>query len=332
MSRPLRSVFFGTPAFALPSLEATRKNTDILCVVTQPDRPKGRGQKLAPCEVKERALSHSLQVFSPPSLRKASEELSALEKLLTENPPDLFVVTAYGNILPESFLAKPRLGSINVHGSLLPRWRGAAPIQRALEAGDAITGVCLQKMVFELDAGDVLAETKYPLNGTESSGDLFVALAEDGGRLLDSYLKTLSMSQKMEGLPQNPSLVTFAKKITKDEGYWTPAWSARETHNKILAFTPWPSVWVGLEDGSSFKVLKSQLLPQTTAPAPGFIEIHKDRVLLGCEVRTGEEALSLESIQIPGKGAIPAIDFFRNHFTKLAASGQTRVRAVKIQQ
>lgn len=330
----LKSVFFGTPHFALSSLQAAFDHTNLIAVVTQPDKPRGRGQQLSPCEVKDEALKKNLPVFSPVSLRKDSPELQILKELLAREKPDLFVVTAYGNILPESFLAIPKLGSINVHASLLPKWRGAAPIQRSIEAGDSETGVCLQKMVMELDAGDVLAEMKMPLDIQVNSGELFSLLAAEGGKLLAHYLQNFDAQIGLRGQAQNPTEITFAKKITKEEGLWSPEWTATEAHNRVRAFNPWPTVRAGIEGGPEFKILRTRLQKDLKSEA-GFISFQNSVVTLGCDsLRTGEPgALVLETIQVPGKGPVAAADYFRNYFSKLpSGAGQSRVRAVKIQQ
>lgn len=256
----MKTVFFGTPDFALSSAESCFKHSELLAVVTQPDRPRGRGQKLQPCEVKAWAQEKNLPSFSPSSLRKqklTGEELAELESFwsfIQEQKPDLFVVTAYGNIIPEEVLNFSANGSINLHGSLLPRWRGAAPIQRALEAGDSETGVCLQQMVYELDAGDVLCEAKLDLGLEHDAFSLTASLRKSGGELLDSFLQNPSF----QGAAQDAAQVTYARKIEKSEGFWSPTWSAMQSHNAARAFVAWPGVKAQLfssADGPS-KTLK----------------------------------------------------------------------------
>ncbi len=314
MSQRLKAVFFGTPDFALPSLQAALATTDILAVVTQPDRPRGRGQKVLPCGVKALALEGGLRCFSPSSLRKSSPELDELLSFLDAHSPDLFLVTAYGNILPESFLARPRLGAINVHASLLPRWRGAAPIQRALEAGDAVSGVCLQKMVYELDAGDVLAAEEHPLPSSTDAFEATGALSRLGGLLLARYLGDLNGGPLL-GQPQNSSKITHAAKIRKEEGLWSPDWSAIESHNRIRAFCVWPSVRARFPAGNhELKLLRSTIAPAPRLLSPGELMLQDGRVF--CGVRTSEAAgsdcLELLRIQAPGKAPVAAFDYFQN--------------------
>lgn len=329
MSSRWRTAFFGTPAFAVPSFQATFDHSDLSLVITQPDRPRGRGQKLSPCEVKAAALEKNVRVFSPASLRKESEELSRLKELFEKESFDLFVVTAYGNLLPEWVLQVPRFGCVNVHASLLPLWRGAAPIQRSVEAGDRETGVCLQKMVMELDAGNVLAEKRSPLGADETSEDLFHRLALDGGAILSSFLKKCEMPA---GTPQDPAQVTLAKKIQKNEGHWDPSWTAIETHNKVRAFKAWPGVRAQLEGVGEVKLISSSL--EKAAPSnirTGELSLHEGRVFLGSNVRTGESAgLVLNEIQVPGKPAVKAADFVRTFASR--QPGQDSLKIVKVKE
>jgi len=309
----MRTIFFGTPDFALASLAACRESSELLAVVTQPDRPRGRGQKLSPCAVRAQALEWGLPVFSPASLKKPSALLQAFEDLVEQTRPELFVVTAYGNLLPQRILDLPRLGAINVHASLLPRWRGAAPIQRAIEAEDGETGVCLQKMVMELDAGDVLAELRCPVGPDESAISLSARLSEMGGSLLGTFLR----SPSWEGRPQDAARVTHAAKIQKDEGLWRPEWSARQTHAKVRAFAAWPGVRARLAASpTELKLIETRIFARANlrgSPAPaGTLLLEEGRVFLESGVRTGEDLVELLKIQVPGKGPVRAWDYFQN--------------------
>jgi len=309
----MKTVFFGTPDFALSSLRACQENSQLVAVVTQPDRPRGRGQKLSACPVKALALEWGLPVFSPASLRKPSEELAALHTLLAKESPDLFVVTAYGNLLPQNVLDLPKLGCINLHASLLPRWRGAAPIQRAIESRDTETGVCLQKMVMELDAGDVLSEVRTPLSSDESAVVLSERLSVLGGELLVKFLR----APVWMGKAQNPADISYAAKITKEEGFWKPSWSPTETHAKVRAFAAWPQVKVLLKGSSAeVKLLETALfarakLEMADTAATSLI-LKSGRVFLESEVRSSEHMLELIRIQVPGKGPVRAWDYFQN--------------------
>lgn len=327
MTARFSSVFFGTPAFAVPSLQAAAATTDLKLVVTQPDRPRGRGQKLSPCEVKEAALAMGVPVFSPPSLKKESEELQKLNEALAAHRPDFLLVTAYGNLLPQSFLDLPKIGPINVHASLLPRWRGAAPIQRAVEAGDTETGVCLQKMVMALDAGDVLAEHRCAITPTTTSSELFASLAHVGGEVLRDYLSKFR-GTSLTGTPQDPNGIVLAPKISKDEGLWNPDWTARELRLRLCAFDAWPGVRAKLADGREFKLIKGrEAALSETSVRTGELIVKGEECLLGCSVRTGEpSAFVIESIQFAGKGATPAAAVFRN----ILAAGQTSLQILKI--
>lgn len=324
--KKLRSVFFGTPDFSLPSLEACRESTELLFVVSQPDKPRGRGMELSPSPVKAKALEWGLPVFTPASLKKDSPELHELKNFLQNNRPDLFVVTAYGNLLPQLFLDFPVLGSINVHASLLPQWRGAAPIQRALEAGDNEGGICLQKMVMALDAGDVLLEKRLALDESITAPELWSAYSQMGGELLKAYLS--SAPSELKGSPQDESKVSFAAKLTKEEGLWDPAWTATQTHNRVRAFNPWPAVKAQVEGGPVFKLLKTSLVRTNAKAEAGIIDISDKKVTLGCEVRPGEQpcSLSIEKIQPENRGAQEAHSFFRNLMDK---AGSQRLRLVK---
>jgi methionyl-tRNA formyltransferase len=322
-ARELSSVFFGTPEFALSSLEAAIKTTRVLGVVTQPDRPRGRGQKLSPCPVKELAQKHGLPCFSPQSLRKNSPELEELRTWMKKiGQPDFLLVTAYGNILPQEFLAWPKIGPINVHASLLPRWRGAAPIQRALEAGDGHTGVCLQKMVFELDAGDVLAEATLKIEPHFDAETLSALLSKAGGELLATFLQSFDGALLL-GQPQNPGLVTTAKKIEKSEGFYSPDWTASEIQNRVRAFNVWPGVKAEFE-GQIVKICAmSRAAPELGYPLKeslvGSLLEQNDRVLLVAyaDIRTRELSfLEVTKIQFPGKPPQKATDVFRNYFLK----------------
>lgn len=321
------SVFFGTPDFALSSLRAAMQHTQVLAVVTQPDRPRGRGQQSSPCEVKALALENGLTVFSPPGLRKDSEELARFKAwMLANSRPDLVLVTAYGNILPQSYLDWPTIGPINVHASLLPRWRGAAPIQRCLEAGDLETGVALQKMVYELDAGDVLAEDRIHLREDIQSPELWETLSRLGGKLLGSFLERFEGSS-LSGKPQNAAQVTLAPKLTKEEAFWKPSWTALESHNRVRAFAGWPGVKASFQ-GQTVKICRTSLISAKNeslgAPKNGILRLQGSDVHLGCnEIRTSElSILKLEEIQFPGKGPTKAADALRNYFRDLT-TGQS---------
>src|SRR5690606_31487710 len=197
-SSRLRAVFMGSPEFAVPSLEAVARTCDLLLAVTQPDKPAGRGRKLMPPAVKEAAIRLGVPVSQPVKVRDGT-----LAAALRELAPDVIVVTAYGRILPRAILEVPRHGCINVHASLLPRWRGAAPIQRAVLAGDAETGVAIMQMEEGLDTGPVFRAASTPIGAEETSGELFARLADLGGMLLEEFLR--EFPQVPPPTPQDPS-------------------------------------------------------------------------------------------------------------------------------
>ena len=314
----LSSVFLGTPEFALSSLEAAFDKTELLAVISQPDRARGRGQKLSPSPIKARAQELGIPVFSPPSLKKPSAELDELWKFLTARIPDLLLVTAYGNLLPQNFLDLPKIGPINVHASLLPRWRGAAPIQRALEAGDTETGVSLQKMVMALDAGDVLAEERLPLPNNWDAHQLTETLASAGGKLLAKYLGELSHREKpvLTGQTQAAELVTIAPKISKEQATYSPKWGAVEMHNRVRAFSAWPKVEATLVTGKGVQKLKilgtKVASPSTPAVSGKFILgkliLEDGKVWLG----TSDGTLEILKIQPENRGPVEAFAFLKN--------------------
>ncbi len=303
----------------MPSLEAALATTDVVGVVTQPDRPKGRGLEVLPCPVKIRALERGLPVFSPSSLKKASDELARLDEFLgARERPDFVLVTAYGNLLPQRFLDLARRGPINVHASLLPRWRGAAPIQRAIEAGDTTTGVCLQRMVMALDAGPLLAEHATPITPSLSSARAFVELAQEGGKLLASYLATDPL--ELVGQPQDEALVTIAAKIRKEEGFVDPtSWSLAQLHNRVRAFDPWPGVKTRLADGTEMKILETRDLRADTEDGSLYLVRRETEIF----VAKGKGLLKLARVQFPSKPAQEASVALRNFFDRTSGSELT---------
>lgn len=243
-----RIAFFGTPEFAVPSLrtliEAQAHGHEVVLVVCQTDKPQGRGNKLTPPPTKELALQHNIRVAQPETLKAGTPSGEDFFALFTSLGIDLAVVAAYGRILPRRLLAAARLPFVNVHASLLPRWRGAAPIQRAIEAGDTETGCCLMHMVFELDAGGVYARTSLPIAANETSESLTPKLAEAGAQLLGEKLDDL-LHQRLPLIAQPDEGITYAHQLRKEEGLFTNALFASDTAtvlNRARAFYPWPGV------------------------------------------------------------------------------------------
>ena len=302
---PLRIIFFGTPDFAVPTLREIRAaGHDVVAAVTQPDRPRGRGQKSSPEAVKVFAEEHGLRVLQPDRLRD-----EAFLAVLADLAPDVGVVAAYGKILPAAVLASPRLGLINVHASLLPRWRGASPIHRAVVAGDAEIGVSIMRVVPALDAGGVFAQARRPLGPNETSEDVEGDLAELGARLILPVIDALAAGSAAEA-PQEERLVTYAPRLTRDDGRiaWTA--SAQAIHNQVRGLHPWPHAVTTLK-GARVIVLRTALAPTPQLPAvdagPGeVLAIGRDRLI----VQAGDGCpISLLQLQSEGRRALGGREF-----------------------
>ena len=269
MTQPLRIIFAGTPDFAARHLQALiQSEHQIVGVYSQPDRPAGRGKKLKASEVKELALEHNLPVFQPQSL-KNDEALAELTSLNA----DIMIVVAYGLILPKAILEAPRLGCLNVHGSILPRWRGAAPIQRAIWAGDEQTGVTIMQMDEGLDTGDMLHISRCPISTTETSASLYTKLAN------------------------------YAKKLSKEEANIDWSMSALQIERNIRSFNPWPVCFTQM-GGQTVKIYQAQVVQQLGDPGQ-ILSSDKNGVVVAC----GEHALCITQLQPQGKKPMAINDF-----------------------
>jgi methionyl-tRNA formyltransferase len=301
----LRIVYFGTPAFAVPSLERLLASRhQVVALVSQPDRHRGRGQHLQPTATKEVALAHNLPVLQPSRIKD-----EAFLKAIRDLSADLGVVAAFGRILPDALLAIPRLGMINVHASLLPRYRGAAPVHRAVLAGEAETGVTIMRVVSELDAGPMFATQTIPISRDATSADIERALAVSGAELLLSVVNDLAAGRAVER-PQDPRLATHAAKITKEEGAidWTD--SARSLHNKIRGLQPWPLASTTL-GGVRYVIRRSATTDQITAAQPGeIVSAHGDNLIVAAG---GGSALRILELQPEGRRAMTAREFLAGH-------------------
>ena len=307
MSESLRIVFAGTPEFAAEHLKALLDSPhQIIAVYSQPDRPAGRGQKLTPSPVKQLALQHDIPVYQPQTLRDpaAQAELAALK-------PDLMVVVAYGLILPQVVLDIPRLGCINSHASLLPRWRGAAPIQRAVEAGDSESGVTVMRMELGLDTGPMLLKVTTPITGEDTGGSLHDRLAEMGPPAVVQAIAGLAAGT-LEGEVQDDSLATYAHKLNKDEARIDWSRPALELERLVRAFNPWPVTHSSL-NGEALKVLAANLAEGQGAPGE-ILGASKDGLVVAC----GEQALCLTRLQLPGGKALNFSDLFNSRREKFA--------------
>ena len=296
----MRIVFAGTPEFAVPSLRAAAQRNEVVAVYTQPDRPAGRGRGLAASPVKVEALARGLAVLQPETLKTqlSRDALRALQ-------PDLLVVVAYGLILPQSILDIPTQGCWNVHASLLPRWRGAAPIQRAIEAGDSETGVCLMKMEKGLDTGPVLLSLRTSIGAAETGGQLHDRLATLGAQVLADGLGLLRAGMRPVPQPQPDAGVTYAHKLDKAEARLDWSQPAEVLARKVRAFNPWPMAEAQLA-GERVRIHGAIAVPVAHARAPGEVLLASRE---GIDVACGEGALRIRVLQREGGKAITAADY-----------------------
>ena len=308
MVTPLRIVFFGTPAFAVPSLEALAASGHVIAgVVTQPDRPRGRGHRVQPSEVKTSALGLGAEVLQPTRLREAE-----FRNRLTGLDADLGVVAAYGRILPSDVLAIPRLGMINVHASLLPRWRGAAPVHRAILAGDVETGVTIMRVVQQLDAGPMIAKVSTPIDPLETSSRLESRLAALGAALLVKTVAAMADGPVAE-TAQDETLVTYAARLEKHESAFSWNQSAETIHNRIRGLHPWPHA-AGSLHGRRVLLRSSRPLTQERHhAAPGTV-LRADAD--GIVVAAADGAVSLLELQLEGRPSVSASAFLNGHHLK----------------
>ncbi|HET6552960.1 MAG TPA: methionyl-tRNA formyltransferase [Dyella sp.] len=295
----LRVVFAGTPEFSVPCLEACRASgADVVAVYTQPDRPAGRGRKLTPSPVKHAAVAAGIAVEQPESLK--SEDARAT---LAAYAPDLMVVVAYGLILPRKVLAIPRLGCWNVHASLLPRWRGAAPIQRAILAGDAESGVDLMQMEAGLDTGPVLLERRTPITHEDTGGSLHDRLSALGADVLAEGLARVMAGETLEPRGQPDEGVTYAHKLDKAEAKLDFSRPAIELERQVRAFDPWP-VAEGEINGETLRVWAARAIEGSGVPG-SVLNVGRDGIDIAC----GEGALRVTSLQRAGGKRITAADY-----------------------
>ena len=298
----MRVIFAGTPDFAASALAAViEAGHQILVVLTQPDRPKGRGMKLTPSPVKTLALQHELPVWQPENLKDV-----AIQQQLRDLQADVMVVAAYGLLLPAVVLDIPQYGCLNIHASLLPRWRGAAPIQRAIEAGDAESGVCIMQMDVGLDTGDVLLSRSTPITEVTTAAQLHDDLAVIGAQAI---VEALAELPELTAIPQPEAGVTYAQKLSKADAEIDWALGAKQIHAKIRALNPVPGAWSSLNE-QLIKIWASKVLEQRSDAAIGSI-VAADKQ--GIAVQTGAGVILITELQASGSKRMAAAAFVAGH-------------------
>lgn len=301
----LKIVFAGTPEFAAIALAQLIKHEhDIVAVYTQPDRPAGRGRKLAPSPVKQVALAHRIPVEQPESFKKDPGAVDTLKSYA----PDVLVVAAYGLLLPQSVLDIPVFGCLNIHASLLPRWRGAAPIQRAILAGDKETGITIMQMDAGLDTGDMLLKKPILIGATMTAGELHDQLAALGSKAILQTLEDLA-AHKLHPQKQDPEQVTYARKLDKNEAWIDWSHPAQQIDRQIRAFNPWPVAQTRMDD-KIVRLRKAQVVDTSTHAAAGTLVAADND---GVDVACGEGVLRLLDGQLPGGKPLSIKDLLNGH-------------------
>ena len=306
----MRVVFWGTPEFAVESLKALLNSKhQVVAVVTQPDKPKGRGKKLTPPPVKAVAQEHGIPVLQPEKVKSNKELYEELKRL----KPDIFVVVAYGKILPKEIIELPKYKTVNVHASLLPEYRGAAPIHRAIMEGKEKTGVCIMEITEQLDAGDIYKCVEIPISEEDDIISVHNKLAKAGADLLVDVLNKIEKGE-ITKTPQEDSKATYAKPIKKEEGRIDWNRSAREIFNQIRALKVWPKAFANFRD-KQVKILEAEVLDETATGNPGeVVQIIKGN---GFVVQTGKGRILIKKLQFPNSKPISGDDAVKGYHIKI---------------
>jgi len=306
----LNVIFWGTPDFAVESLKALLNSKHkVLAVITQPDKPKGRGKKIAPPPVKVVAIENNIPVLQPEKIKNNKEFYEKLKKM----KPDIFVVVAYGKILPEEIINLPKYKTVNVHASLLPEFRGAAPIHRAILEGKEKTGVCIMEITQQLDAGDIYECREVKITPEDDIVSLHNKLAKEGAELLIDVLDKIEKG-KIEKIPQEHEKATYAKPIKKEEGKIDWSKSAKDIFNQIRAFKVWPKAFTTFRD-KELKIIEAEVIDEDSHGNIGeIIEIIKGK---GFVVQTGKGKLLIKELQFPNSKPIRADDAVRGYHIKI---------------
>lgn len=301
----MKIIFAGTPEFAVPALDALIKaGHNIVMVLTQPDRPAGRGMKLRASPIKQLALTHQLNVYQPESLKPES-----VQAKIAAMQSDVMVVAAYGLIIPTAVLAMPKLGCYNIHGSLLPRWRGAAPIHRAILAGDQETGVTIMEVVPKLDAGAMISRVRIPISDTDTTQRLHDAISQEGAQLMVNAMQTLQQRGSLPSEQQDEALVTYAHKVEKSESVLNWQKTATELSRQVRAFNPFPVATAKFR-GEICRIWLARALEGKAAP--GEVHALDSTIQVGC----GEGLLEIHELQMPGARRQTAQQFVQGHHVK----------------
>ena len=307
----MKLIFAGTPDFAVPALAALiAAGHEVMLVLTQPDRPAGRGMKLKASPVKLLAAEHGLSVLQPATLKDA-----AVQAQIAATGADAMIVAAYGLIIPTAVLDMPRYGCYNIHASLLPRWRGAAPIQRAMLAGDAETGVTIMEVVPALDAGAMISRGSVPITERDTAQTLHDALADLGARLMVEAMARLETAGRLSATPQDESQVTYAAKLDKAEALLDWTQSATELSRRVRAFNPFPVAQTSLHDATCRIWMAHVALGDWPQADPGTV-VGLDN---GIQVRCGDGVLTIEALQMPGGKRLTAREFLAGHALVIGA-------------